>query len=126
MHCYNHPETPAIGICKACQRGLCHACAHDLGHGLACKDRHEKEVNTLTRLVQDSEKIYASAPKNALIAPVFYSFMGLVFAGFGLTEDNPMRPFMLLLGSGFLAFAVVIFLRSRTLYRKNQKDNESS
>ena len=46
MNCFNHPGVPAVGICKACQKGLCMECAVDLGHGIACKN-HREEVERL-------------------------------------------------------------------------------
>ena len=48
MNCFNHPDVPAVGICKACQKGLCKECAFDLGHGIACKN-HREEVEVLSQ-----------------------------------------------------------------------------
>ena len=50
MKCAYHPETDAIGICMACERGVCAACAVDMERGLACKDRCEPEVRRLLDL----------------------------------------------------------------------------
>ena len=80
MNCFNHPGTPAIGTCKACSKGLYKDCASDIGHGLACKDVHEAEVNDQHMIFAKNVKIYAAAPKNTLIAPFFAIFMGIVFA----------------------------------------------
>ncbi|MBI5933960.1 MAG: hypothetical protein HY867_09655 [Chloroflexi bacterium] len=43
MNCFNHPDVPAVGVCKTCQKGLCIVCAYDLGNGIACKN-HRDEV----------------------------------------------------------------------------------
>jgi hypothetical protein len=48
MNCFNHPDVPAVGICKACQKGLCMECAIDLGHGIACRN-HREEVEVLSQ-----------------------------------------------------------------------------
>jgi len=48
MNCFNHPDIPAVGICKVCHKGLCKGCAFDLGHGIACKN-HREEVEVLNQ-----------------------------------------------------------------------------
>ena len=47
MNCYYHPNQPAVGLCKHCQRGVCIACAADVDGSLACKERHEEQVRAL-------------------------------------------------------------------------------
>ena len=117
MHCFNHPDNVAVGLCKCCSRGLCADCAADLGHGLACRDRHEQQVEAMNMIIEQSARIYSSAPKNILIGPIFFLFMGLLFAGFGLFSPNGISAFPLLLGVGFMLFAGVAFVRSRALFR---------
>ena len=51
MACFYHPTVGAVGICKHCGRGLCPACAAEVeGDGLACRNRHEAQVQLLHRL----------------------------------------------------------------------------
>ena len=119
MNCFNHPGTPAIGTCKACSKGLCKECATDLGHGLACKDTHEGEVNDLNMIISKNVKVFSAAPKNTLLAPLFYLFMGLVFAGFGYTSKGGVTDLPFILGIGFIVFGVVVFVRNRALFGKN-------
>jgi len=80
MRCFNHPQSEAVGLCKSCSKGLCSACAADLDHGLACKGKHEEAVQILNGLVARSAKVYSVTPKSRFIAPLFYGFMGLIFA----------------------------------------------
>jgi hypothetical protein len=56
MNCFYHQDRPAIGICKNCQRGLCSDCAVEVPDGLACKERCERQVLLLGRLVKGSEQ----------------------------------------------------------------------
>jgi hypothetical protein len=49
VNCFNHPDVPAIGFCKYCQKGLCKECAVDLGHGIACSN-HRLEVTALKEI----------------------------------------------------------------------------
>ncbi len=58
MHCFNHNSSPAVGICKACQKGLCAECAVDVGMGLACKESCELHVAELNEMNERSLKIY--------------------------------------------------------------------
>lgn len=119
MNCFNHSDKSAIGSCKFCSKGLCLDCATDLGHGLACKNKHETQVENINMLISKNTQVYASAPKNALIAPIFYLFMGLVFAGFGYFSKGGMTDLPFVLGIGFIAFGVVVFIRNKKLYGKS-------
>ena len=76
MNCFYHPQVPAVGICKYCQKGLCTECAVDLGHGIGCK-HHQQEVHELYDIhfankqsAQNMGRVY----KQSAIA---MSFMGL-------------------------------------------------
>ena len=121
MNCFNHPEKSAIGLCKCCNKGLCFECAVDLDFGLACKNKHEKEVEAIEFITQKSQKIFSSAPKNSLIAPIFYLFMGFVFAGFGFYSKGGVTDLPFVLGIGFIIFGIITFIRGRAIYAKPEK-----
>lgn len=116
MRCFNHVEKEAVGICKACQRGLCAECVTDLGHGLACKDKHEEQVNVLNKIISQSAKIYSVTPKTRNAAPLFYTFMGVVFAGYGYFKGSGFQDFSFILGSGFIAFGIYIYIYNKKAY----------
>ena len=120
MNCFNHPEVSSIGICKSCSKGLCTNCAADLDHGLACKNKHESQVESLNMIIDKSTKAYSAAPKNIIIAPIFYMFMGLVFAGFGFFSRQGVTGLPFVLGVGFIVFAVVIFIRNRAIFSSKE------
>ena len=44
MRCFQHRETEAVGLCRACGRGACPDCAAEVEGGLACRGRCEDEV----------------------------------------------------------------------------------
>ena len=119
MNCFNHPNIVAIGLCKACSKALCQECAIDLDHGLACKNKHESDVEDLKLIIEKSTRIYKEAPKNTLIAPIFYLFMGLVFSGFGYFSKGGMTDLPFILGMGFIVFGVVVYIRNRAIFSKN-------
>lgn len=121
MRCFKHPENEAVGSCKHCNKGLCVECAHDLGHGLACKNEHEQQVETLNSLIEKNAEIYDSAPTNTLIAPLFYACMGALFVWFGVQSRGGFGSFSSLMGIGFIIFAIVVFIRNRMLFGKPKK-----
>ena len=78
MHCYNHPEKEAVGICKHCHKGLCTECLTDLEHGLACKDVHEDAVNELNAIIGISARTLEKGKVSRFASPVFFIFFGAV------------------------------------------------
>ena len=44
MNCFNHRDTTAVGVCKACGKALCSDCLAEVEGGLACKDNCESKV----------------------------------------------------------------------------------
>ena len=125
MHCFNHPAASAVGLCKCCSKGLCPDCAADLGHGLACKDKHEPQVEALNMIIEKNTKLYTDAPKNVLIAPIFYLFMGLVFCIFGAQTRDGFTSLSFVMGLGFVVFAAVVFIRNRAVFEGQKKPTEA-
>lgn len=86
MNCFNHPDSPAIGLCKYCQRGLCSECAAVVDDVIACKHRHEDEVHQLEQLTArnlfQSKRIASAYNRNA----IFYGLVSAVFTGFGAMQ----------------------------------------
>ncbi|MBN1907700.1 MAG: hypothetical protein JW927_21665 [Deltaproteobacteria bacterium] len=119
MNCFYPPDKPAIGLCKHCKKGLCIDCASDLEHGLAYKNKHEAEVENINMIISKNTKVYASASKNTLIAPIFYILAGLVFAGFGFFSRGGITDLPFVLGVVFIVFGVVMVIRNRNIFGKN-------
>ena len=116
MNCYYHPNQPAIGICKHCQRGLCNACVTDVDDCLACKDRHEEQVHAAnvlaTRNLLQAQRLGSSYLRNA----IFYFLSGVLFAGFGIYQfrfAGLQALFLMFIGFFLLYAAVANFLESR-------------
>jgi hypothetical protein len=116
VRCFNHSDRDAVGGCKACNKGLCHDCAADLGHGLACKGVHEQTVETYKTIIDRNSQLYGVIPKSSLIGPIFYGFMGLVFVGFGLYEQSDPINFPVIMGAGFIVFAVLAYRYNRKAF----------
>ncbi len=97
MNCFNHPDTPAIGICKFCQKGLCKECAYDLSHGLACKI-HIREV---TNMVQPSTRV---EPANYLLIFAWFAIIqAAIQAGTSFNSSSTTIFSLILAGVFFVA-----------------------
>lgn len=109
MNCFYHPDLPAIGVCKYCQRGLCSECAAIVDDVVACKNRHEDEVRQLGQLAArnlfQAKRVSSSYMRNA----IFYGLVGVLFAGFGVMQYRFLgmqAVFFMLIGL-FLLYAAV-------------------
>jgi hypothetical protein len=103
MNCFQHPQTPAVGVCKHCARGLCPECAVDEGFGLACKDRCEAEVKAVTQIIERSKKMYGKTSAVYIRGAFLYGLMGLFFLAFPfIFHDTPVELHYLFTGMGIL------------------------
>ena len=86
MVCFYHPDRPAVGVCKHCQRGLCTSCAVVIEDVLACQNRHEEEVREVEKLIArnifHSKRVGSTYMRSA----IFYGLVGGAFAAFGLYQ----------------------------------------
>ena len=86
MNCYYHPDKPAIGTCKHCQRGLCSDCAALVDDSIACKNRHEEQVYALEEMTRQnilrSERMKSDYLRNT----IFYGIVGVLFTVFGISQ----------------------------------------
>ena len=86
MICYYHPDKPAVGLCKYCQRGLCSACAAPAGDSLACQGLHEESVRGMEALMQknilQSKRVGSDYTRNT----IFYGIVGGLFTAFGVSQ----------------------------------------
>jgi sulfite exporter TauE/SafE len=116
VNCYYHPDQPAVGLCKHCQRGLCSDCAADADGSLACKDRHEKQVRAIDELavrnLLQAGRVGSVYRRNA----IFYTLVGMLFGGFGLTQIRWLGwqgIFLATIGFFLLYAAITNYLESR-------------
>jgi hypothetical protein len=117
MNCFYHPDKPAIGLCKYCQRGLCTSCAAIVDDVIACKNRHEDEVRQLEQLAArnlfQSKRVRSSYMRNA----IFYGLVGLLFAGFGFIQYR----FLGLQAIFFMAIGAFLLYASGANYFEGRK-----
>ncbi len=116
MVCYYHPDRPAVGLCKYCQRGLCSDCAASAGDSLACKGLHEEQVRSMELLMQknifQAKRVRSDYVRNT----IFYGIVGTLFAAFGLSQLHWLglqAVVYLLIGLALLYAATANYLESR-------------
>ncbi len=83
MNCFNHPDQPALGLCKSCGRGLCRSCLTEVPDGLACKNRCEARVNLINSIIDNNKKTLAAANVQIRSSTLFLIVMGVLFCVFG-------------------------------------------
>ena len=116
MVCFYHPERPAVGLCKACQRGLCAECAAQVGESLACRGRHEAQVTAMETMLQKNLLQAKRVGSDYLRNTIFYGVVGLLFAVFGGTQLRFLglqAAVYLVIGLALLWAALANYLESR-------------
>jgi hypothetical protein len=122
LKCFYHPNFDAVGLCKHCQRGLCPACASERDGGLACRDRHEREVEQVTALIQRNVQVGVKARPLSLVSFGVFVVAVLVLINLAINEENPnLRTIYYMLS----AFAFVVVLGQvpviRTMFARKSK-----
>ena len=116
MVCYYHPDKPAVGLCKYCQRGLCSGCAAHAGDSLACKGLHEQQVVAMEALLQRNILQAKRVGSDYLRNTVFYGAVGVLFTAFGISQLQWLglqAVVYLVIGLALLWAAVANYLESR-------------
>ena len=116
MVCYYHPDKPAVALCKYCQRGLCAGCAAPAGDSLACSGLHEEQVHAMEALMQKSILQSRRVGSDYLRNTIFYGTIGLLFAGFGISQLRWLglqAVIYLTIGLALLWAALANYLESR-------------
>ena len=120
MNCFEHKETVAVGICKACNKAVCAACAIDTGNGLACCALCETEVMHINQIVAKSKQIYNIGTNQATIPSglLVYIFFTVLFLGWGAYEylaKSRVNEFILIMGLGFGVMCIIMYRRLKNL-----------
>ena len=116
MVCYYHPDRPALGLCKYCQRGLCSDCAAAAGDALACRNLHEEQVLAVEALLQKNILQSKRVGSDYLRNTIFYGIVGILFAAFGYFQLRFLglqAAIYLMIGLALLWAALSNYLESR-------------
>ncbi|HYM18646.1 MAG TPA: hypothetical protein VEU06_08790 [Micropepsaceae bacterium] len=122
MRCFYHPERDAVGNCKHCYRGLCAACASEREGGLACRGRHEADVDATSALIARNIQVVSGSlwPMLLRVAVYWSVSAGLVY--YATTQFISGLRFL------FLALAAITFIAglgsARLLTRPRAKKSD--
>jgi hypothetical protein len=76
------------------------------------------DVESLNAMIKRSARIQGVTAKAKFIAPMFYAFLGLVFAGFGYFREGGASSFAFIMGCGFVVYAAIIFMANRRAFAR--------
>ena len=107
MKCFYHPDADALGLCKHCQRGLCSACTSERDEGLACRDRHESQVDQVSALIRRNVQVGEKSRPLSLISFAIFVVALLVLIDLALNEENPNVRTILYMLAAFSFVAVL-------------------
>ena len=125
MKCFYHPQADAVGLCKHCQRGLCPACACERDGGLACRDRHETQVDQVSALIRRNVQVAVKSRPLSLIAFAVFVIALIILIDLAVNEENQNVRTMLYMLAAFSFVAVlgqVPVLRSMFTRQRPRRD----
>jgi hypothetical protein len=107
MKCFYHPQADAVGLCKHCQRGLCPLCASERDGGLACRDRHESQVDQVTALIRRNVQVGVKSRPISLVAFAIFVVALIMLLDLAVNEENPNIRTMFYMLAAFSFVAVL-------------------
>ncbi|HEX3486599.1 MAG TPA: hypothetical protein VHT51_16185 [Micropepsaceae bacterium] len=107
MKCFYHPQADAVGLCKHCQRGLCPLCASERDGGLACRDRHESQVDQVTALIRRNVQVGVKSRAISLVAFAIFVVALIMLLDLAVNEENPNIRTMFYMLAAFSFVAVL-------------------
>jgi len=118
MNCYNHPDIPALGICKNCSKGLCKDCLTELENGIACTSTCVDEVKIINALIDRNKGPNSIISKSLNRSTFILGASGLVFLIYGLNIEG-ISGFSAILGIIFCIGAMMSYFASKNIKLKN-------
>ncbi len=116
MNCYNHPEKPAVGLCKSCYKGLCVECAATLPNGLACRQTCEERVALINKIIENNQKVVFAANAQVRTSAIFSLVLGVVLFIPFLISGNTGLLVMAVPGLVFVVYGIIRLLRKSQYY----------
>jgi hypothetical protein len=120
LKCFYHPEADAVGTCKHCHRGLCSACAAAREGGLACRGKHEADVDAVSALIGRNIQVMTGSTWPMVLRIVIYWGVaaGLVYYASNQAVTSVRFLFLALAAITFVAGLGTARLLARPSTRK--------
>ena len=128
MHCFNHRQHHAIGLCKNCGKALCEECYVLVDGAVACKNACEEKVTILNYIVDRGYRAYKGMGSQWIPAVLINGVCGLLFLGFGIYtfKNGPWSWFMIGLGTVMMIGGVVSVANSLRMRDKKTVNKSAS
>lgn len=123
MKCFNHPTVDAVASCKSCCRGLCRDCIAEVGRSCSCRNRCEEDVAALNDLFERGRTVYQKTSAAYFRSGIFISLLGVLFLFLGIfsmagENHTGWSYFLLFVGIVFAGWGLSFFVSA---YKMNQK-----
>lgn len=125
MNCFNHPQNPAVGICKSCGKGLCVQCATELPNGLACEDACEDRVSLINHFLDLQARTTSILQHLLRVVATLFITTGLSFMGLAIWHCILGRIDVILVG-GLPGAGITFVGVTLLLIRLDPKSNRRS
>lgn len=119
MNCFNHRDTPAIGLCKSCAKAICGDCVSERTNGLACKGSCESRVDMINRMLDSNSQVMSAARHQVKTSGILSLVVGiafLIFAVWSYQEMDSFLPYFLALIGTVTLVAGILRLSRRQRY----------
>lgn len=126
MNCFNHPDKPAIGLCKSCCKGLCGDCAAIVPNGLACRNACEGRVILLNKIIDNNQRVISTSNIQVRYNNIFIVLFGLVACLMDIIlfmKGHTASHVLLIMGLFCVGFGTFRLMR-KTFYYPTVNSNE--
>ncbi len=132
MNCFTHPETAAVGICKACCKGLCPACAVEMDGAISCGGECETYIEQLNKVIRESSTSSSAAfvvanrqVRQQGIILIFFGIAFLAFAYLAWRDGAGKMPWLFAVFGLLFGVFGVVRLRRSSMYPIDKPGKES-
>jgi hypothetical protein len=94
MNCFNHRDTPAIGLCKSCAKAICGDCVSERTNGLACKGSCETRVDMINRILDSNPQAMRAVRSQVKTSGVISLVVGIGFLIFAVWAYRERGSFL--------------------------------
>ena len=89
-------------------------------HGLACRGKHEADVEALKDMFQQALGTQQSQKSNKYFLPIFFATFALIFLVYGLINPGKASALLFIMGAAFLSFSVALAFAIQKAYRRTK------
>ncbi len=100
MNCFNHPETPSVGVCQDCQKGLCIECISKYNIPICTGCRAHRINSEKKSIKKDLFKIFGVG------IAITYFFSGFLFLTLNSSKESQMSGIEIVF---FVIFIIYMF-----------------